>query len=178
MKYSNDMVAARFIHSAEPETSAEFFVESHGGAFWARGNAIYSYGTRIGELIRSVSGEKILLMSVDNFSSTTSKHLNHLLVSTVSRHIKHIYVPFEYGERGTVAPIGMAWRYLTRLQELKERKLTLKKNRVAYISMFYNAKNFSKEVYPFNLQEEEEFCKLLQDPEYVKELKKQARQSK
>ena len=45
---------------------------------WYKDNRIYSYNTCIGELVTTVSGEQILLVSDNDFSTTTAKHINIL----------------------------------------------------------------------------------------------------
>lgn len=59
------------------------------------GDIFYSYYTAIARKIKGKQGQDVLLISDNNFSKTTAKHINYLLQA--NPHFRVIYVPQEYG---------------------------------------------------------------------------------
>ncbi len=95
----------------------------------------YSYGTCIGEITEDIYGQRVLLISDNNFSNTTSKHLSALV--SANPYYKRYYFHQYIASRGfyTNEIFGII------KNNLQPAKFTLKENREAFIHNFKMLKN-------------------------------------
>ena len=96
------------------------------------GDMCYSYGTVIAKIVRGIDGRKYTLLSYDNMSATTSKHIGNLHGASPYEVIR---VPMEYGNPS----FDIKWlerRISNRLDDYAESRLSRKENRIEYINYF------------------------------------------
>ena len=173
MKFSNKVLALKFIGQLADNTAER--AENHSGSFWFVGNHIYSYGTQIGMLKRDCKGELHLLLSYENFSNTTNKHINALLIACCKYSVRYIYVPFRYGNtNNTVESLGRTFK--EDLQYKRQQYMGLKKHREDYQWFVFNAERFDEAFYTLeDLSNHLEYAQWLRDPLFVKEIQRQHR---
>ena len=124
----------------------EFFYNDDGGEHYPRysacgfyGNRFMSYSTCIGYLTNNKHGERVVLISINNFSNTTAKHLNAL---SGAANCKEIEVFMEYGDDGRyLTPDKCATRAVEQMEYYAGQKLTQAANRNGFLTAFksYNA---------------------------------------
>lgn len=96
------------------------------------GDMCYSYGTVIAKIVRGLDGRRYTLLSCDNMSATTSKHISNLRSASPYEVIK---VPMEYGN----SSFDIKWlerRISSNLDNYAESRLSRKENRIEYINYF------------------------------------------
>lgn len=110
------------------------------------GNKFYSYSTVIGAVVKNKAGEPVLLISSNNMSVTTSKHLSYLYSASP---YEKIWIPFEYGWDcfGEFKAEHAAPLFEKELDRLSKAKMSLAKSRDEFICCFNNATKFSEYVY-------------------------------
>ena len=102
------------------------------------GDRFFSYYTLIGKICTNKNGAPVLLISDNNFSATTSKHLSYLRGACP---LKMISVPMEYGGRD-ITPAEAAERAIKNAVYFADQKLTQAANRNA----LFNAVNVFDEL--------------------------------
>ena len=100
----------------------------------------YSYSTVIGQMTEDINGHSLLIISYDNFSNTTAKHISILRQASPCYNI--IYLPQSYGGREFNANYCLE-RIEESLKSLKE-GLTRQENRQAFKGYYYLLNNFLK----------------------------------
>lgn len=95
-------------------------------------NLFYSYYTVIGAVVKSKFGNNILLVSESSMSSTTGRHISHLINACPFSYLR---VPMEYGNHYFSLEACIK-RIVRNLDEYSNSKLSLKANRESYIQSF------------------------------------------
>lgn len=86
--YDNGMVAHLWANQSQESA------RSHNGNFWFEGDTIYSYRTKIGQIVRTNSGETVYLVTSERFSiTTTTKHMSAIHRAIPSREYHVFNVP-------------------------------------------------------------------------------------
>lgn len=124
----------------------EFFYNDDGGEHYPRysacgydDNRFLSYSTCIGYLTKNKHGERVVLISINNFSNTTAKHLSALRGAA---NCAKINVFMEYGDSGyNLTPDKLARRAVEHVEYYAGQKLTQAANRNGFLTAFnsYNA---------------------------------------
>lgn len=97
---------------------------TNGGSASFLGDRFISYGTCIGYVVTDKYGDKVLLVSNDNMSVTTSKHISRLINACPFSFIR---VPFQYGESLSGYTQEQVLKHLAeRLEQLIEREIQAK----------------------------------------------------
>lgn len=111
-------------------------------------NSFYSYYTTIGYVATDKEGNPVTLISRDNMSQTTSKHLWELRSASP---YSCIPVEMNYGDRlsenAATALQEIAYNFKKALGVYARQKLSLAKNRNNFIDCYRDAKRFSEKVY-------------------------------
>lgn len=140
MKYNSNLTcAAAFI---EGECCAGNF-----GNVSFYGDEFYSYSTCISKKLQGY-GQKVLLISRNNFSSTTAKHLSKLLGVYYKTPVsvgRLVFVPFEYNDRN-VSAFTLADRFHKLLESFNGCDFSMKKERENFADLYRHAKIFSDKV--------------------------------
>lgn len=156
--------AHRFFYNNDPDRYREH------GSLSFYGPDFCSYYTLIAHIAEYKEGGHVLLLSQDNFTVTTSKHISHIWSASPYNIIR---VPFKYGEHHFNAE-NIIERLKNNLDYYSKQPLTRKENREAFKNAF-NSLEKLKAVKGFKIGRiPERFKKLynqLNDPE---ELKKRA----
>ena len=95
-------------------------------------NKFYSYSTCIGEISTDINGNEICIISDDNFSSTTSKHLSSLRYACP---MNIVYLPQNMGNNEFYA-LEIVRELARNLEYYSKSKLTQKPNREALTHNF------------------------------------------
>lgn len=107
----------------------------------------YSYSTCIAKKLQGY-GQKVLLISRNNFSNTTAKHISDLLRVYYNGNVSvgHlVFVPFEYNDRN-VSAFTLAERFHDLFESFKGRNFSMKKDREDFADLYRHAKIFSDKV--------------------------------
>lgn len=115
----------------------------------------YSYKTCIAKKVVGY-GQDVLLVSRDNFSSTTSKHISaivHSFYREDSTLDSLVYVPFSY-EDEDVSLFVLADRFYNALKDYKNFDFNLKKDRQEFSILYHHARTFSDKVMTLNFLDE------------------------
>lgn len=111
-------------------------------------NCFNSYYTTIGYVTTDKAGNPVTLISRDNMSNTTSKHLRDLMLASP---YPCIFVELCFGDRlpedKECAFRVIAHNFKRALGVYLKQKMSLAKNRGAFISCYQDAKKFSEKVY-------------------------------
>lgn len=113
------------------DVAHNFFYDNHGRFNrWSMnvsygGGVFWSYGTAIGELTEDINGNTVCIISDDNFSNTTSKHIGVLAYACPHQ---VYYLPQEYGSSAFYVESTIQ-RLSNRLEYYSKAKLTQKPNR-------------------------------------------------
>lgn len=136
-------------------------------------NKFYSYSTVIGAVVKNKAGESVLLISSNNMSVTTSKHLSYLYSASP---YEKIFIPFEYGWAcfGEFKAEHAAELFEKALNQLSKAKMSLAKNRDEFVRCFNNATVFSGSVYTLKFLKKFEKT-YIQVTEHVDEIKAKQR---
>lgn len=95
-------------------------------------NLFYSYYTVIGAVVKSKTGNNILLVSETSMSSTTGRHISHLINACPFSYLR---VPMEYGNHYFSLEACIK-RIVRNLDAYSNSKLSLKANREGFIESF------------------------------------------
>jgi hypothetical protein len=134
----------------------------------------YSYYTCIGKVVDSLDGRCILLVSENDFSNTTSKHIGNLLGACP---FDFIYVPVNYGDND-IDINNLENKIIKQLNIYKNSKLTLKENRdeyCRYYTMLCDVSHRVVKIKKSNIAKYRDLYLELQDISKIKELKKKQR---
>lgn len=107
----------------------------------------YSYSTCIAKKVQGY-GQRVLLVSRDNFSSTTSKHIQcivHIFYCEDNDIGALVYVPFSYEDKD-VSLFTLADRFYGALRDYRNFDFNLKSDRQKFSILYHHAKNFSDKV--------------------------------
>ena len=163
----NQTIAHRFFYSED-----RYFAPA-GYNMWYDGDCFYSFSTIVGMKVDGLDGCRYLLISDDNMTPTTGRHISYL--RSACPHGRILRVPMEYGdsyfEVGYIVP-----RLVERLKSLKELSMTRKENRQQFIDA-YNALLSAAAVVKYKKSVLTPFKKLydaLTDPEKVAAIKAKA----
>lgn len=141
MKYStNQACATAFIES-------KCFAGDCGNVSFS-GDEFYSYYTCIAKKFQGY-GQKVLLISRNGFSSTTSKHINCLLSAHYNSSISVcslVFVPFDYNDRN-VSSFTLAERFYKLFERFNGCDFSMKKDRENFADLYRHAKIFSSKVF-------------------------------
>lgn len=111
-------------------------------------NSFYSYYTTIGYVTADKEGNPVTLISRNNMSVTTAKHLSELWSASP---YPCIPVEMSFGERlsenAATALQEIAYDFKKALEVYSRQKMSLAKNRNAFIDCYRDAKRFSEKVY-------------------------------
>ena len=111
-------------------------------------HSFYSYYTTIGYVTADKEGNPVTLISRDNMSATTAKHIRELWSASP---YPCISVEMVYGDRLFENPATalqeIAYNFKKALGVYSRQKMSLAKNRNAFIYCYRDAKNFSEKVY-------------------------------
>jgi hypothetical protein len=135
----------------------------------------YSYYTIIGKVIEDIDGNYLLLVSEDNFSNTTAKHINNLLGACPFNN--RMYVPVNYGDSDIYVD-KLEEKIVKKLEIYKKSKLALKENREKYCRYYTMLCEISHKIVKVKKSVIAKYRGLyleLQDINKVKELKKKQR---
>ena len=95
-------------------------------------DTFYSYATAIGKKVVGKDGASYLLLSDNNMSNTTAKHISYLRQASP---LDVCYIPVRFGQR-EITINGAIDDILKNLDFYKNSKLSQKPNREAYINYF------------------------------------------
>lgn len=132
----------------------------------------YSYNTCIAKKIQGY-GQKVLLVSRDNFSNTTSKHINcivHSFYCEENTFTSLVYVPFSYGDEN-VTMFTLGYRFYCALRDYRNFDFNLKKDRLKFAILYFHAKKFSDKVNHLEFLEEEWLQKMVTKIREIEEYK-------
>lgn len=135
-------------------------------------NVFISYRTAIAKVVRDKAGNMICLVSDDNFSTSTAKHINYLMRVCP---YKIIRVPFEYGSKDNTID-NIIYLLRQQLDDAKKLKMSRAENRNKFIAKFEALQKISNSFK--NVPELETFRHLyddLQDDGAVRAIKALAR---
>lgn len=107
----------------------------------------YSYRTCIAKKVHGY-GQRVLLVSRDNFSNTTSKHISDITYSFYRKDNDIdalVYVPFSY-EDENVSLFVLADRFYNAIKDYKNFDFNLKKDRQEFSLLYHHARTFSDKV--------------------------------
>lgn len=138
-------------------------------------NKFFSYNTVICAVVKDKKGESVTLLSSDNMTPTTTRHISHLWSASP---FDIVYVPFKYGWNcwDKLEPEQLTPLFRENLEYLARQKMTLAKNRNEFIRGYSNALEFSERVLTLDfLDEYKELYETLTNDEKVKELKAKQR---
>lgn len=139
-----------------------------------RGNRFFSYATVIAMIVENKEGHKVTLVSDNNMSNTTAKHLSN--VRSASPY-KNYWVPFSYGERPENLE-DVASLFQQALGSRSKLNFCLQNNRFAFCDTFVEATKFSEDIFELDfLDNYKGLYSQLNDPEAVKKLKAEARKA-
>lgn len=99
-------------------------------------NIFYSYNTAIAKIVKDINGNNVLIVSYENFSRTTSKHLRGVL-NACSDHGYNRYYFFHDYNRRDFYPSWILNDIKANLEYYSNEKLTQKKNREG-LAISYN----------------------------------------
>lgn len=140
-------------------------------------HSFYSYYTTIGYITADKAGNPVTLISRDNMSPTTAKHLSELRSASP---YPCISVEMSYGERlsenAATALQEIADNFKKALGVYSRQKMSLAKNRNAFIDCYQDAKKFSERVYTLDFLKEFEKT-YIQVTEHVDEIKAEQRRT-
>ena len=88
----------------------------------------YSYGTAIAKITRDIDRNRVVIISDNNLSATTSKHISTFVGLSWGEGNKHYYLPQCLG-RGDFNPHYMIKDFCQNLEWMSKAKLTQKPNR-------------------------------------------------
>lgn len=111
------------------------------------GDEFYSYSTCIAKKYQGY-GQKVLLISRNKFSTTTAKHISHLLSVYYNGNISvgHlVFVPFEHNDRN-ISAFTIADRFHKLFESFNGCDFSMKKDREDFADLYQHAKNFSNKV--------------------------------
>lgn len=135
----------------------------------------YSYSTVIGQIAETITGKTVLLISDNNFSMTTAKHLNELRAACP---YELVYLPQNQGS-GCFYPADVVDKCIRNIKYYSESKLSQKPNREALTS-YYNMLQNTLELVGFESQFEKatqtlnqfkDIYQSINDPEKLKTIK-------
>ena len=135
------------------------------------GDTCYSYSTVIAKIVRGLDGRKYTLLSYDNMSATTSKHIGNLRGASPYPVIR---VPMEYGN----SSFDVRWlerRIVDELENYAESRLTRKENRTEYINyyeMLLEVDDKIIKISPETIETYRPLYDVLKDAQSLKELKR------
>lgn len=107
----------------------------------------YSYSTCIAKKVQGY-GQRVLLVSRDNFSSTTSKHISaiaHSFYCEDNPLDSLVYVPFSYEDKD-VSLFTLADRFYNAIKDYRNFDFNLKNDRQKFSILYHHAKKFSDKV--------------------------------
>lgn len=137
------------------------------------GRVFYSYWTVIAAVVNDKAGKPVTLLSRDNMSMTTAKHIN--AVWDASPH-NVLWVPFEYGEHHFSIDFVVR-NFEKELERTSKLRMTRAENRSEFSSLYAQAKVFSERVQTLKfLRKYTKLYSDLQNDEKVKELKAKQRE--
>ena len=119
-------------------------------------NEFYSYKTCIAKKVKGYGGQRVLLVSRDNFSITTSKHIQCIVHSFYCEDNDIdalVYVPFSYEDKD-VSLFTLADRFYGALRDYRNFDFNLKSDRQKFSILYHHAKNFSDKVMTLSFLEE------------------------
>lgn len=130
-----------------------------------RGNRFFSYSTVIAMIVENKEGRKVALVSDNNMSNTTAKHISN--VRSASPY-KIYQVPFSYGERPEDLE-DVAALFHKSLETQSKLNFCLQNNRFAFCDTFREATKFSEDIFELDfLDNYKGLYSQLNDPEAVK----------
>lgn len=158
-------VAHRFFYDLSGYFSKNYINVSY------RNYKFFSYYTCIGKVVEDLDGRYILLVSEDNFSSTTAKHISNLIGACPFDRMR---VPVNYGD-SDININELENKIIKKLDYFKNQKLSQKYNRDEYCRYYTMLCEISHRVIKIKKSTITKYRKLyleLQDVEKVKALKK------
>ena len=111
------------------------------------GDEFYSYSTCIAKKFQGY-GQSVLLISMNKFSTTTAKHISHLLYVYYNGNVSVgdlVFVPFEYNDRN-VSAFTLAERFNKLFESFNGCDFSMKKDRENFADLYRRAKVFSTKV--------------------------------
>lgn len=138
------------------------------------GNRFFSYSTVIAMIVENKEGNRVTLISDNNMSNTTARHLSNVWGASP---YKVYQVPFSYGERPTYLE-DVAALFKQTLETRSKLNFCLQHNRSAFCQTFEDASIFSKDIFELDfLDNYKGLYSQLNDPEAVKKLKAESRKA-
>ena len=135
----------------------------------------YSYATVIGQIAETITGKTICIISNNNFSNTTAKHINELRAACP---YEVVYLP-QYQGSNSFYPADVVKHCIDNIEYYAKQKLSQKHNR-ENLSSYYEMLKNTLEIVGFENQFEKtteildkykDLYKSINDPEKLKELK-------
>ena len=115
----------------------------------------YTYNTCIAKKVQGY-GQRVLLVSRDNFSSTTSKHINAITYSFYRECTSLdalVFVPFSYEDKD-VSLFVLADRFYNAIKDYKSFDFNLKNDRQKFSFLYHHAREFSDKVMTLSFLDE------------------------
>ena len=168
------------IHSFMYDSLDSYCSKSWINISYSRGR-LFSYGTCIAQFVKDINDDLILIISDNNFSNTTAKHLS--IVRAANPHYNVIYLPQAYGSSEFYAHEVL--NRLVSALEYNSKKLSRQVNRYDFthnynmLSNFLQVKHFSplfdkaKEV----LEQYKVLYDACHNQEAINQIKKETRQA-
>lgn len=163
----NQTIAHRFFYSGD-----RYFAPA-GYNMWYNEGCFYSYSTIIGREVDGLDGRRYLLISDDNMTPTTGRHISYLRAACP--HYNILRVPMEYGDR-YFGVENIVPRLVERLKWMKNLSMTRKENRQQFTDA-YEELLAAAAVVKYKKSVLTPFKKLyeaLTDPEKIAAIKKEA----
>ena len=138
-------------------------------------NLFYSYYTVIGSVVKSKTGNNILLVSEDSMSSTTGKHIGNLISACPFSFLR---VPMEYGNHYFSLEACIK-RIVHNLDCYANSRLSQKANRQGYINSFNQLQyinDYIQDVDSSLIEQYKPLFDLLNNSDEVKQLKAQLKE--
>jgi hypothetical protein len=147
-----------------------------GSSVHYNGHLFYSYATVVAQIVKGKDNGTYCLLSNNNMSMITSKHLGNLVSACIRTNTPIIRVACDWYDRYEVTPTEYANRQIKDLNYYVENKdiLTKKPNRTEFISIYVNTQELI-ETLELDIKIPQEITDLynnLFNVEFVKSLRK------
>lgn len=131
-------------------------------------NIFRSYSTAIGLLTKDKTGNDVLLVSIENLSNTTVKHINYLIDACPHDFIR---VPVKFGDYDLTIE-SIIREFKNSLEFWSSQKMTKKENRFKFSRYYEEARKFSNKINTLDfLDKYKSLYEVINNPDSLKNLR-------